>query len=65
MVPWAGGVSGLEMSLVLSVALLAGIVPVPANNLPAAKDGILAAKPSAADLLSNSLRFIMSFHCFL
>src|ERR1700733_2800655 len=64
MLPSAGGVSGLETGLVLSVPLLAWTPPVPANHLPANRDGIPAVKPSAADLLNNSLRFIMSFHYF-
>ena len=62
MLCWAGGVSGLEMGLVWVVALLPRIGSVEANNVPAPEDGIPAANPSAADLLSNSLRFITLFH---
>ena len=61
--PWVGTTSGLGVAtcLVLTVPRLAWTESVPANSLPAAKDGIPAAKPSATDLLSNSLRFIMAF----
>jgi hypothetical protein len=67
MLPVAGGTSRVSLSVGLfSFALLpASAGPTPAKILPDAKEGIAAAKPIVADLLSKSRLFIMSFHCFL
>ena len=65
MLPLAGGMSGLVLAVGWSLPAWLCPALALANSLPAARVGSVDAKPSAAELLSNSLLFIFPFHRFL
>src|ERR1700686_1947806 len=56
--PWAGGLSLLSKPRGLPVRLNESVRSASARDIPESENGIAVMKPSAADCLSNSLRFI-------